>query len=161
MVCWSGLQPSISAFLVSDCSASMASNLLRPALTIALQAGPSEVVASHVLSFTARTIKPHLQVYFFVVQMGSACWALPLGQFSIQKVFWDPPIFQPHHVTKPAQASLLQQGEHAGDSHSLEDSCVCHLVLPGNTQDASETEHVDSIKFLLLLRVQGPRLATI
>ena len=64
-------------------------------------------------------------------------------------------------VTKPAQVSLLQQGEHAGDSSSLEDSCVCHLILPGDTQDASEATHVEGIEFLVLQNVQGPGLTAI
>ena len=64
-------------------------------------------------------------------------------------------------MTKPAQASLAEQGKHT------EYSCLCqnvlgwNTILPGDAQDPTETTQVEGIKSALLTGVQGPCFAAI
>ena len=64
-------------------------------------------------------------------------------------------------MTEPAQASLRKNGKHAWHACLGQDSRVCDPILPGDAQETSEVAHVEGIQSLLLVRVQGPGLATI
>ena len=93
--------------------------------------------------------------------MPSAIVALSLHKLSVQDILGDPPIVNSDYMSKPVQASLLQQCKHAEDFSSRQDSVVGDFVLPGDVEDASETAHMKSIQFSLLQVVKSPELAAV
>ena len=97
----------------------------------------------------------------FVAHVQPVSGALSLHKFFVQEILRDPAIFYSDYMFEPAQASLLQQCEHAEDFNSLQDGVVGDFVLPGNVQDTSEIAHAESIQFSLLPGVKSPRLAAV
>ena len=64
-------------------------------------------------------------------------------------------------MTKPAQASLAEQGKQTEYSCLRQNVLVWNTILPGDAQDPTETTQVEGIKSALLTGLQGPCFAAI
>ena len=94
-----------------------------------------------------------LQISFtdvFEAENRLSCRSGASGELTIQHVLGDSSILHAADVTKPAQAPLGKQSKHAWYSCLSQDILVWEMVLPGDAQNPSEVEQVDSIESVFL-----------
>ena len=77
-----------------------------------------------------------LQVAFANVR--ASCRSGSCGKLPIQDVFGDAAMLYAMNVTKPAQASLCEEGIHAWHVGLLQNVLVGHMVLPRDAKDPSQ-----------------------
>ena len=65
------------------------------------------------------------------------------------------------NVTKPAQASLYEEGIHAWIVGLLQNVLIGHMVHPRNAKDPSQAPHVTAVKAVFLVFVGCPAVAAI
>ena len=126
---------------VLACSASVSSNSERPCCSACLQAERSESTVSHLLMSMLKAFRSLWQT-----SLQRNHWGLPVGHFpraysQWKRSFWDPAVAQP--------CSLHQ------------DYIVWNFFLPGDTEHAAETAHVENVKLPLLSYEKSPGLSAV
>ena len=75
---------------------------------------------------------------------------LAFSQLSVEQVLGDYPIFRTREMSKPAESALLEEGDQALESISIEDLSVRNEVTPFDGQTMPQISQMECVESLFL-----------